>query len=51
MELSNLIWLLFLVVTFVLPSVRKALLDRARRAMVTRLEQARGSKVITIACP
>lgn len=48
MDLSNVMWLVFLVGTVVLPAVRRLLLERARRALVARLEKARGSKVITV---
>ncbi len=48
MEYSNLIGLLVLVTTVIIPFLRKLQHDRARRAVAARLERRRGSKVISM---
>lgn len=48
MDLSNLVWLAFVVTTAVLPAVRNWLLARSRRALIARLERRRGSRVISL---
>lgn len=46
--LSSLIWLLFVLVTFIIPGYRQKKIEALRVRLIRRLEQMRGSRVITM---